>query len=584
MSFVVDQDKIDQFQAMQSKREVADVLEIDYFRLFYRVHKIPDAKKYTRFEIPKKGGTFREIFAPDKRLKQVQTRLNQILQERYKPKKAVHGFVKKKGNRKRNIVTNAKRHAGQRYVFNLDLKDFFPTIHFGRIRGIFKAYPFDFNLEIATFLAQICCYKKHLPQGAPTSPILSNFVCAKMDYQLSQLARINGCYYTRYADDITFSTSQNDFPSDIAICEGRDSISNVDVGPELERIINGNGFEINYAKVGLQYNFQRQVVTGLTVNKFPNVNRKFLRQLRAMLHACKKFGPDEAGREHYEKYSSRRHRNPNIENPPFEQIIKGKIEFVKMVRGEGNKIYKALLTKFNKCKNQYNFPRRFSKDTDVPLIVTEGKSDWKHLKAALAALQSNGQFQDLDIEFHDYEYTMGNKKLLKYCQNASKINRKRKVILVFDRDISTVNNRVAAKNQNYKGWGKNVFSLLIPVPNHRIKTPNISIEFYYSDAEITCKDTNGQRLYLSSEFKDKSGQHKTTPNIVCQSNKKHSRILCVIDEKVIETNNNKERDISLSKDKFATNILKGVGNFNNFDFSAFSSIFQVIETIIAIRT
>src|SRR5207302_1692057 len=143
------------------------------------------------------------ISAPTSSIKIIQKRLNQVLQAVYKPKAPVHGFARDRG-----IVSNADRHINKKVILNIDLEDFFPTIHFGRVKGVLKAPPYSLPNEVAQTLGNICCYKRALPQGAPTSPVVSNMVCVSLDSGLRHLAEEHACTYTRYADDITFSTTR----------------------------------------------------------------------------------------------------------------------------------------------------------------------------------------------------------------------------------------------------------------------------------------------------------------------------------------------------------------------------------------
>src|SRR5262249_12781804 len=152
--------------------------------------------------------------------------------------------------------------------------------------GVLKARPYEIGERAATAIAQLCCHKDRLPQGAPTSPIVSNMVCAKLDGELRRLAEAHRCTYTRYADDITVSTSKKQFPSELATPLGEGTKATV--GSALRRVVEGNGFEVNLEKVRLQSGFHRQQVTGLVVNRRPNVRRVFISQIRAMLHAWEK--------------------------------------------------------------------------------------------------------------------------------------------------------------------------------------------------------------------------------------------------------------------------------------------------------
>lgn len=321
-----------QFFTLHTREDVARILEIQEERLIDVLYKTPAPRQYRTFHIPKKSGGVREILAPNSELKTAQDKLNQILQLVYTSKPSAHGFIPG-----RSIVSNARAHEKQRYVLNLDLKDFFPSINFGRVRGMFRAFPYYLTDEAATVLAQICCVNNQLPQGAPTSPIISNMICSKMDAQLQHLAKKHRCFYTRYADDLTFSTSLRLFP--IALAKVSSVTGQIEVGDELNRIIRENGFEINIKKVRLQLENRRQEVTGLTVNKFPNVRRRYIRQIRAMLHAWEKFGLKAAEKEFSSKHDRKFHLRSGAKRISFKKVVHGKIEFLGMVRGKNDPIY-----------------------------------------------------------------------------------------------------------------------------------------------------------------------------------------------------------------------------------------------------
>lgn len=316
------------FSSLKNRQDVAKLLEIDIKILIYHLYRVPESERYKTFEIPKNLGGTRTISAPVTTLKIIQRKLNQVLQSIYKPRNAVHSYI-----HNRSILTNVSKHSPNVLIFNVDLKDFFPSIHLGRVIGLFSY--FNREPDVATTLAQICCFNRALPQGAPTSPIISNMICAKMDKELSQLARKYDCNYTRYADDITFST-EDSFPTAIVKFN---TDGQLEVGDELGEIISTNSFEINRDKVTLRNKDRRQIVTGLVINEFPNVRREYVRKIRAMLHAWEKFGLEAAETEFLSRYHNSRLRNPSREPPSFKRVVKGKIDYLGMVRGKDNPIY-----------------------------------------------------------------------------------------------------------------------------------------------------------------------------------------------------------------------------------------------------
>jgi len=278
--------------------QVSSILNTSSKQLKYLLYGRPESQRYTTFRIPKRRGGHRSISVPKDDLKSLQRRFVDILYSIYSPRRLVHGFVQG-----RNILTNANPHVHKRYVFNVDLENFFPSINFGRVRGMFMSEPFNVPQAGATILAQLCCHRGVLPQGAPTSPIISNIICSRLDRQLMKLAQSHNCFCTRYADDITFSKTRTAFPAGIGYF---DENKNAVVGAELRQIIESNGFRINAEKIRLYTNTHRQSVTGLTVNEKPNIPRNFIRQVRAMIHAWDKYGLQEASQEHEARYYRRR--------------------------------------------------------------------------------------------------------------------------------------------------------------------------------------------------------------------------------------------------------------------------------------
>ena len=144
-------------------------------------------------------------------------------------------------------------------------------------------------------------------------------------------------------------------------------------------------------------------------------------------------------------------------------------------------------SRFQVTKSPRSLPHNQREKPLKSIINTEGKTDWKHLKAALNIFQSQGEFLDLDIEFNEYEdeIKMGSEELKAICIKGSKIPQPRKTICIFDRDEAKIVNQMEGKNRSYKNWGNNMFSLVIPIPNHRQDVKDVCIELYYKNSEIT---------------------------------------------------------------------------------------------------
>jgi RNA-directed DNA polymerase len=267
---------------------VALLLGIPPKMLAYILYHKAAAAKYTSFPLQKASGGLRLIQAPSDDLKRLQRNLSILLQDCAAELNAAHGWKDQIAHgfkRERSIVTNAHHHRGRRWVFNLDLADFFGSINFGRVRGFFiNNKHFALNPKVATILAQIACHDNSLPQGSPCSPVVSNLIAHILDIRLVQLAQKAGCTYTRYADDLTFSTNLPSFPSSIATLSTGASHS-WSAAIELTQTITHSGFTINAAKSRMQYRNSRQDVTGLVVNKKVNIRSEYRRAVRAMVYS-----------------------------------------------------------------------------------------------------------------------------------------------------------------------------------------------------------------------------------------------------------------------------------------------------------
>lgn len=309
-------------------RELSRILGVKYSYLMYYLEKKPVNTKYRKFQIHKKSGGTREIIAPEDQLANWQRIIADLLLSAYNPRSCVHGFVRDK-----SIKSNAEIHKCNRFVFNIDIQDFFPEITFARVRGALIKQPYNIVDKVATYIAKICCFENRLPQGAPSSPIFSNIICARLDTQLSNLAKKHYCYYSRYADDITFSKRSHSFPIEIG---GLTPDGHAFVGNELLKAIEENNhFKINQTKVHFHSNKCRQIVTGLTVNQKVNVQRKFVRQIRAIIHDWKINQYEIAQKNHWAHRIDGR-------TPPLDAVVRGKLDYLRFIKGDNDKVYKNL--------------------------------------------------------------------------------------------------------------------------------------------------------------------------------------------------------------------------------------------------
>ena len=297
-------------------------------QVLYYANNKDNIQRYKEFSIPKKNGSLRTIKAPRKGLKTIQRCVNHLFQQLYEPNLGATGFLPNM-----SIVSNAEIHLNKRYVYSIDLMDFFPSIKSGRVYSMLQSNPYGFHDNIARIITNLCCDEGCLPQGAPTSPILSNIICSRLDRRLYSLAQKFKIYYSRYADDITFSGNRNIFHK-----EGSFVLL-------LEQIIKEEGFVINNNKTRLQKHHQRQKVTGILVNQKINVERTYIKQLRTLIHNWEVLGYRQAQIIFLSHYHPKKHIycEHYIEN-----IIEGKLNFLKMVKGGGDITYLRLLNRYKK--------------------------------------------------------------------------------------------------------------------------------------------------------------------------------------------------------------------------------------------
>ena len=431
------------FNQLQTKDDFAKLLGLKSAKYInYLLYNVKTDNLYNSFTILKKNGGERVIHAPKKELKFLQKKLSNVLWECYlesieskskdknfKTPVLSHAFEKGK-----SIITNSQMHRNKKYILNIDLKNFFDSFNFGRVRGFFiKDKDFTVSPEIATVIAQIACYQGKLPQGAPSSPIITNLITRILDYRIVKIAKKYRFTYSRYADDMTFSTNRELNSNKLRASKELDNFLT-----ELEEVIISSGFEINPKKTRLSNNMQRQEVTGLVVNKKINVKREYIKNTRAMAFQLYKDGAFEidkkpgtinqlTGRfafifqiDQYNNYLLYK-----------KSLIQNNLDSQKYLLGRNSSkkseskyywkyiFYNKDLRKElfdNKKHNTYNLPTEFysigkeQKKTymslfnsrekeykkflfykyffgnDKPIIVTEGKTDPRYIKAALKKL------------------------------------------------------------------------------------------------------------------------------------------------------------------------------------------------------
>jgi len=383
--------RLELFKKAKDLTDVAKILDLMPAHISYALYKLDKPgfePKYKEFAIPKKAGGVRTIKAPHHALKAVQKRLAKDLLEieqalestRVKKVKCIlaHGFKKKL-----SIVTNGENHRKRRYVFNVDLKDFFPTLNFGRVRGFFmKHKDFQLNKDVATILSQIACHDNHLPQGSPCSPVISNLIAGVLDIRLNELAQQHNCTYTRYADDITFSTSEKLFPSAIGRPEPG-SINLWEAGPKLLKAITRAGFELNPVKTRMLLDWSRQEVTGVVVNQKVNIPADYYALVAAMCHHLFMDG------ECFTMVGG-------VKKPFPVTKLRGRLAYIYQVRGRGPKTKAAVddtedKPKLSKPWASTNLFQKFLDYADLygiekPVLLCEGVTDNIYLKAAIQSL------------------------------------------------------------------------------------------------------------------------------------------------------------------------------------------------------
>ncbi|SBW14203.1 hypothetical protein BR10RB9215_C11029 [Brucella sp. 10RB9215] len=288
-------------------------------------------KMYKDFKITSKYGKTRRINAPDRRLKMLQRNISPLLDKLYSPRNPVHGFI-----HERSVMTNASSHLSNKFVVKLDIENFFPSISENRVAGLLHALGVDES--VSAIIARLCTNRGVLPQGAPTSPVLSNMICFRLDKELLKLAKTARCIYTRYADDVTFSSYQKpELLFEVGAPQpGR--FSPELLASNISAAFTNNGFKLNANKSQYADKNSRRVVTGLKINSGLNVDRRFVRNIRSALYSVETLGLSAAQKKFADQYGGK---------CDLTQHLKGKISWLGSVKGHSDPVFRATVLRFN---------------------------------------------------------------------------------------------------------------------------------------------------------------------------------------------------------------------------------------------
>lgn len=431
----------------------AHMLGLTRKQLGYLLYKKDITRNYTSFKILKRNGTERQIKAPNDKLKYLQRNIVGQLSNLREFKPQVTGFVAG-----RSILDNALFHVDKRFVLNIDLSDFFGSINFGRVYGMLHKPPYNIEKSVAAAIAKAATSDNCLPQGAPTSPILANLICTKLDADLGKLCRLNKCTYSRYADDITISSRMKKFPLAHFESEG-EGPSAVVLAPDLIGIVEANGFKINVGKSRLYPREWRQEVTGLVVNERPNVKRTYIRTVRATLHAVEKYGLAAAQGKFEKDFGGK---------VDLAYRLAGQVSFIGQIRGRNNELYKNLVSRFNKTGMSVKLrtvpTKKELAEMAVWVLESESTAGTNPNQGTAFFLSGYGLItcahciNDKMVIYHSHSPN------IKYKVEVEKIDNDRDIaLLTFPKELDTVQNlkmgKVESLNSQDEIW-------LLGYPNH----------------------------------------------------------------------------------------------------------------------
>ncbi len=301
---------------------------------FFAYSRKGRARAYRKFSLPKKGGGTRTICSPARGLYIIQRAiLDKILTpDNLKNRYCVFSYTPDRG-----ALDMAARHVSRDFVVRIDIENFFGSITFPRVLGALQAFPLKVPYKWAVVIAQLCTCDGVLPQGAPTSPSISNLIARRMDGELIRFAKEHGFRYSRYSDDLVFSGKTRRRLS--VLVERDEKTFTYVVAEPVRSIIDGNHFRLNQSKTRVSFRQNKQMVVGAVCNKKVNVDRKYIRQIRTLLHLSRK-----SQNEALSAYHAWIGRNRTTR---IDAVIQSKIEYVRAAKGSSDTVFINLAEQFN---------------------------------------------------------------------------------------------------------------------------------------------------------------------------------------------------------------------------------------------
>lgn len=546
------------FLQILDRAGLAQWLGITDKRLRYLLYAQSEDGRYRTFSIKKRNGQDRRIDCPRPFLKSLQRKIADVLYEVSPPRFIAKGYVPGVG-----IADMGGVHRGSRWVVATDMESFFPSINFGRVRGLFVSAPFSLPPDVATVLAQLCCRNAALPQGSPSSPAISNIICRALDRELVTFAKRHSIKVSRYADDIVLSFSFKEVPNYVATRSEAGWVLSL----ELSRIIESAGFRVNHAKTRVMHKSQRQLVTGLVVNKKPQMPREWRRMNRSILNVIRKYGDEEAARI-VSGWSK-------ISRPvsSAEALVRGRTAFASY--------FDRLFKSRHSASLRVSFPNQsgsvvYSPEYRVVEVLTEGKTDRIILDHFYRAARLLPGYQDLRLVFpalHE-RAGFGDGALTKRLDSLVSSGVRTMTVGLFDADNSSVMSKYSIKPGEFKSVSMAsdfVKVAILPRPRD-FDGSTFCIEHFFPREFIMRSDAQGRRLFYKDEFDSRTGRHAEM-DLYCRSDKK----ALIIDDDVYDMASSD--NVALSKAAFAQAVVEGREPWADASIEWFYPVFDLLREI-----